>query len=131
MNLYLILHAFFQMIFLSVFSFHLQNLEEFRVWMAEKGTNFYKKKFWSFGAGVQPPTPRRGLGPLRPRTCSLPPYVYTSSFLLYTRPSQIGGGGFSSLCVHSLCRTLRTESHKITYATWAYFSTPLLHNILL
>ena len=43
------------MIFLSVFSFYLHNLEEFRAWMAEKGTNSYNKKVlasqYGWGAG--------------------------------------------------------------------------------
>ena len=104
------------------------------------------KKFCSASKEGSAPPPRRGL---RRWTRSLPPY--TLSFPLYSRPSRIGGGGFSFPCVHSLCRTLHTEFHKITYATRATSSnffthsgdrrarrscmnklcTPLLHNLLL
>ena len=73
------------------------------------------------GGGAPPPTLWRGLHPLRPWTRSFPPYVH--SFSLYTWPSRIGGGGFSSPCVHSLYRTFHTELHKITYETRAYFFT--------
>ena len=80
-----------------------------------------KVLFSQWGGGLRLPTPRRGLSPLRPWTRSLPPYIL--SFPLHTRPSRIGGGGFSSPCVYSLCRTLHTELHKKTYATRAYFFT--------
>ena len=85
------------MIFLSVFSFYLHNLEEFRAWMAEKGTNSYNKKVlasqygWGAGGGDSA-TEWRVLRPLRPWPRSLPPY--TPSFPLYTRPSRIGVGRF-------------------------------------
>ena len=78
------------------------------------------------GGGIRP-DPQPGLRPLiphqglRPWTRALPPY--TPSFQLYTRPSRIRDGGFSSLCVYSLCRTLCTELHKIAYETRAYFFT--------
>ena len=47
---------------MSVFSFHLQNLEEFRVWMAEKGTSSYNKKVLvsQCGGGGAPPQPSGG-----------------------------------------------------------------------
>ena len=124
MNLYLILHVFFQMNFLEFsshyFHFFSKILEEFRVWIAEKGTipNNKKVLFSQWGGGVRPLLPHAGL---RPWTRSLPPYIL--SFPLYTRPSPIGGGSFSSPRVHSLCRTLHTELYKITYATRAYFFT--------
>ena len=93
------------------------------------------KKFWSVSGGGGGKTPRRGRRPLllhqglRPWTRSLPPY--TPSIPIYTRPSQISGSGFSCPCVHSLCRTLRTELYKKAYANPAYFFTPSLHNRLL
>ena len=128
MNLYLILHTFFQRIFLdflvSIF-ISSPKLEEFRIWTAEKGTNFCNKKVLVSQWGGPPPT---GASPPTPLDPLLPPIH--PLFHLYTRPSRIGGGIFSSPCVHSLCQTLRTELHKIAYATQAYFFTPLLHNIL-
>ena len=92
-------------IFLLVFSFLLQNE---KVLFSQWG-----------GGGAPPPTSWRGLRPLRPWTRSLPPYIL--SFPIYTRPSRIGGGGFSSPCLHSLYWTLHAELHKMTYATRAYF----------
>ena len=91
MNLYLISHAFFQMIFLdflvSIF-IDLKNLEVFRVWMAEKDTSSYNKKVlvsqWGGGGanppggGVAPCSSTRGCAPgpaPYPHTPPLSPYI--------------------------------------------------------
>ena len=88
----------FSWIFLSVYlHFIYKTLEEFRVWMSEKGTNSYNEKVLASLASPPAPPP----GGAGPWTRSLPPY--TPSFPLYTQPSRIGGIGFSSQCVHSLC----------------------------
>ena len=132
MNLYLILHVFFsnESFGFSYRHFHFFSkiLEEFRVWIAEKGTNSNNKKVLFSQWGVSAPNPPAGASPpcsphqgMRLWTRSLPPYIL--SFPLHTQPSRIGEGGFSSLCVRSLCRTLHTKLHKITYATRAYFFT--------
>ena len=105
------------------FHFFSKILEEFHVCIAEKIANPNNKKvlFSPCGGAAPPPNPPAEASPLRPWTRFLPPYIL--SFPLYTQPSRIGGGGFSSQCVHSLCRTLHRELHKITYATRANFFT--------
>ena len=138
MNLYLILHAFFHMIFLDfLVSLFIPSpkLPRNSVFGWQRRAQIpIIKKFWSVRRRSARPPPRWGLRPLllhrglRPWTRYLTPY--TPSFPLYTRLSWISGGGLSSRWVHTLCRTLRTKLHKIAYETRAYFFTSLLRNIL-
>ena len=101
MNLYLILHAFFQIIFLDIL------VSIFILSLKVKGNSVFGwqrraqipiiKMFCSVSGGEGMPSQPSGEG-CAPGPA---PFPHTPPFSpLYTRPSRICGSGFSSPCVH-------------------------------
>ena len=123
MNLYLILHVSCQINFLDfLIIIFISSLKFYRnsVFGSHRRAQIpIIKKIWSASRGAPPPTPRRGLRPLRPSTRCLP---HTSSLSPYI-PSHLRlAGVVSHLRAYTRYIKLYTEN-KITYATRAYFFT--------